>query len=202
MEGKLEKFKIEMTKDEMIRYYANKIVEDGIKEATEFNTTVDSSNYKEINKYKNEILKQIYRDERVADVNLDDDGNFDMVFYTDFCPYYYDSEKVINNNYFLELTDLGNLFNEFSYYYSEHCLFDNPYISMRNLLNQFANKQTDIEEKREEIVNIIKSEIIDSGFVDKHIEGVDVYITLDNYKELENIFEEKALQKIEEEEFG
>ena len=56
----MEKFKIEMTKDEMIRFYANKIVEDGIKETTEFNTIVDSGNYKGINKYKNEILQQIY----------------------------------------------------------------------------------------------------------------------------------------------
>ena len=196
----MEKFKIEMTKDEMIRFYANKIVEDGIKETTEFNTIVDSGNYRGINKYKNEILQQIYRDERIADVNLDEAGNFDMVFYTDFCPYYYDLEKVIDNKYFLENTDLSNLFYEFSCYYSEHCLFNNPYISMRDLLNQFANKQTDIEEKRDEIVNIIKSEMIDKCFVEKNIEGVEVYITPDNYKELEKIFE-KAIQRIEEEEF-
>ena len=123
-----------------------------------------------------------------------------MVFYTDFCTYYYDLEKVIDNKYFLENTDLSNLFYEFSCYYSEHCLFNNPYISMRDLLNQFANKQTDIEEKRDEIVNIIKSEMIDKCFVEKNIEGVEVYITPDNYKELEKIFE-KAIQRIEEEEF-
>lgn len=195
----MKKFKIEMTKDEMIRYYANKIVEDGIKETTEFNTIIDSENYKEISTYKNEILKRIYRDERVADVNLDNEGNFDLVFYTDFCPYYYDSEKVIDNNYFLDSTSLIDMFDDFKNYYSEKCLFNNPYISMRNLINQFAEEQTDIKEKREEIFNIIKLEIIDSDFISKHIDGIEVYITPDNYKELENVFE-KSVQRIESEE--
>jgi len=196
----LEKFKIEMTKDEMIRYYANKIVEDGIKEATEFNTIIDSENYNGISKYKNEILQRIYRDERVADVNLDNEGNFDLVFYTDFCPYYYDAEKEIDNNYFLDSTSLIDMFDDFKYYYSEKCLFNNPYIPMRNLLNQFANEKTDNQEKREEIVNIIKLQMIDSGFVDKNMDGIEVYITPKNYKELEKIIE-KHIEDIEEQEF-
>lgn len=82
----MEKFKIEMTKDEMIRYYANKIVEDGIKDCYEFSNIIDINNYSNSKRYKKEILERIYRDERVADVNLDKEGNFDMVFYTDFCP--------------------------------------------------------------------------------------------------------------------
>ena len=89
----MEKYKIEMTKDEMIKYYANKIVEDGIKDSYEFSNTIDINNYGDIGKYKDEILKRIYRDERVADVELDSDGNFDMVFYTDFCPNYDQMEQ-------------------------------------------------------------------------------------------------------------
>ena len=188
-----------MTEDEMVRFYANKIVEDGIKETTEFNTIIDSENYNGINKYKKEILERIYRDERVADVNLDDDGNFDLVFYTDFCPYYYDSEKVIDNNYFLDSTSLIDMIDNFKSYYTEKCLFNNPYIPMRKLINQFAEEQTDIIEKREEIVNIIKLEIIDSNFINKHIDGVEVYITPYNYKELEKIFE-NSVQRIQSEE--
>lgn len=84
----MEKLKIEMTKDEKIKYCANKIVEDGIKDCYEFSNTVDINNYGNIEKYKNEILEEIQKDERVADVELDSDGNFDMVFYTDFCPNY------------------------------------------------------------------------------------------------------------------
>lgn len=82
-----------MTEDEMIKYYANKIVEDGIKNCYEFNNTVDINDYEDINKYKNAILERISRDERVADVELDSDGNFDMVFYTDFCPNYNEIEQ-------------------------------------------------------------------------------------------------------------
>ena len=54
-----EKFSIEMNKDEMLRYYENKIVEDGIKSCSEFNTIVNLTDYntKEIKleKYKNEM---------------------------------------------------------------------------------------------------------------------------------------------------
>lgn len=82
----MEIFKIEMTKDEMIRYYANKIVEDGIKDCCDFSNVIDINDYGDVAKYKKEILERIYRDERVADVNLDKEGNFDMVCYTDFCP--------------------------------------------------------------------------------------------------------------------
>ena len=51
-----EKFSIEMNKDEMLRYYENKIVEDRIKSCSEFNTIVNLTDYntKEIKleKYK------------------------------------------------------------------------------------------------------------------------------------------------------
>ena len=99
----MKKFKIEMTEDEMIRFYANKIVEDGIKNCYEFSNIIDINDYGEdIAKFKNVILERIYRDERVADVNLDKEGNFDMVFYTDFCPYYYDMDMILDNNYLID----------------------------------------------------------------------------------------------------
>lgn len=55
-----EKFSIEMTKNEMLQFYANKIVEDGINSCSEFNTTVFLSDYNsngiKLEKYKDEIL--------------------------------------------------------------------------------------------------------------------------------------------------
>ena len=57
-----EKFSIKMNKDEMLRYYENKIVEDGIKSCTEFNTIVNLRDYNtneiKLEKYKNQILKE------------------------------------------------------------------------------------------------------------------------------------------------
>ena len=194
------KFKIEMTEDEMIRFYANKIVEDGIKDSFEFSNVIDINDYgKDIVKYKNIILERIYRDERVADVNLDEEGNFDMVFYTDFCPYYYDMDNILENNYLIDPFAEIEMLKEFGDYYIEKCLFDNPYISIRNLINQFVEEQTDNKEKREVMSNIIKMKINESDFIRDNIDGIEVYITPYNYKELKQAIEE-SIQNTEEEE--
>lgn len=195
----MEKFKIEMTKDEMIRYYANKIVEDGIKDCYEFSNTIDINDYGNIAEYKNEILEKIYRDERVADVNLDKEGNFDMVFYTDFCPYYYDMDNILENNYLIDPFAEIEMLKEFGDYYIEKCLFDNPYISIRNLINQFVEEQTDNKEKRDVMSNIIKMKINESDFIRDNIDGIEVYITPHNYKELKRAIEE-SIQNTETEE--
>ena len=200
-------FKIEITKDEMIRYYANKIVEDGIKESSEFNTTIDINNYGNISNYKNEILQRIYRDERVADVNLDNEGNFDMVFYTDFCPQYFDLEMLASYGYFIEPLDSlvkRDMFQRFGDYYAENCLFNNPYISIRNLINQFIDKETDNIETRDLISNIIKFELNRSGFISNNIDGIEVFVTPNNYKELEQVMREcnQVQEKQEQEELS
>ena len=196
----MKKFKIEVTEDEMIRYYANKIVEDGIKDCYEFSNVIDINDYgADIAKYKNVILERIYRDERVADVNLDKEGNFDMVFYTDFCPYYYDMDMILNNNYLVDPFSEIDMLKEFGDYYIEKCLFNNPYISIRNLINQFVEEQTDNQEKREVMSNIIKMKINESDFIRDNIDGIEVYITPHNYKELKQAIEE-SIQNTEEEE--
>lgn len=195
------KFKIEMTEDEMIRFYANKIVEDGIKDCYEFSNVIDINDYgNDIAKYKNVILERIYRDERVADVNLDNEGNFDMVFYTDFCPYYYDMDKILENNYLIDPFAEIEMLKEFGDYYIEKCLFNNPYISMRNLINQFVEEQTDNQEKREVIANIIKMKVNEIDFIRDNIDGIEVYITPHNYKELKEAIKE-TIQDVEQEEF-
>ena len=196
----MKKFKIEMTEDEMIRFYANKIVEDGIKNCYEFSNIIDINDYGEdIAKFKNVILERIYRDERVADVNLDKEGNFDMVFYTDFCPYYYDMDMILDNNYLIDSFSEIDMLKDFGDYYIEKCLFDNPYISIRNLINQFVEEQTDNQEKRKLMSNIIKMKVNESDFIIDNMDGIEVYITPHNYKELKQAIEE-TIQNTEEEE--
>lgn len=90
----MKKYNIEMTKDELIKYYANKIIEEGINTCLEFNNTIEVTKYKYASEYKEEIVKEIAKDYRVADVELDEEGNFDMVFYTDFCPNYSEEEDI------------------------------------------------------------------------------------------------------------
>ena len=195
----MEKFKIEMTEDEMIRYYANKIVEDGIKDCYEFSNTIDINDYGDIAKYKNIILERICRDERVADVELDSDGNFDIVFYTDFCPYYYDIDMILENKYFADSIKKINMLQNFGDYYIEKHLFNNSYINIRNLIKQFVEEQTYNKEKREIIENIIKMKLNEGEFLRDNMDGIDVYITPNNYKELKEAIVE-SIESIEQEE--
>lgn len=154
----------------MIRYYANKIVEDGIKDCYEFSNLISIYEYENIEKYKNEI-----------------------------CPYYYDKDLVIDEDYFIDQSLEKNLLEEFFGYYARKCLFNNPYISIRNLMNQFAEEQTDNQENRTAITNMIKKNLNESNFLEKNIDGIEVYITPKNYKELEQVIEE-CLQNFEQEE--
>lgn len=188
-----------MTEDEMIRYYANKIVEDGIKDCYEFSNTIDINDYGDIAKYKNIILERICRDERVADVELDSDGNFDIVFYTDFCPYYYDIDMILENKYFADSIKKINMLQNFGDYYIEKHLFNNSYINIRNLIKQFVEEQTYNKEKREIIENIIKMKLNEGEFLRDNMDGIDVYITPNNYKELKEAIVE-SIESIEQEE--
>ena len=204
-----EKFSIEMNKDEMLRYYENKIVEDGIKSCSEFNTIVNLTDYntKEIKleKYKNEILQLLYRDERVADVVIDDEFNVDMVFYTDYCPFYYDDEK--NNQIMDSPTYQGIELAEFVGYMGKRVIEDS-YISTRNLINNYVQTKSLKDTDKEILANFLKKSIIETGFSEKYIDNINVFVTYKNFQELEKglmeIVKQKdneALKKFEEEEF-
>jgi len=198
----LKKFKIEITKDELIRFYANKVVEDGIRDCWEFSNIININDYGEnVAKFKNLILERIYRDERVADVNLDKAGNFDMIFYTEYCPYYYDIDEIKENSYYIDKFSQIDMLKEFSGYYIEKCLFNNPYISIRHLINQFVGEQTNDKEQRKLMYNIIKMKINETNFISNNIDidGVEVYITPHNYKELQQAIEESIQNIVEEE---
>lgn len=184
-----EKFTINMSKDEMLRYYANKIVEDGIKSCSEFNTIVSLKDYNtdniKLENYKNEILQLLYRDERISDVVMDDELNIDMVFYTDYCPFYYDDKPSIKYNEILDSPTyqaimLVNLID-----YMQNRVFQESYISTRNLINGFVETLQMNNENKEILANFLKRNIIKTGFVDKYIDNVGVYVTHKNYKELE-----------------
>ena len=198
----MKKFKIEITKDELIRFYANKVVEDGIRDWWEFSNIININDYGEnVAKFKNLILERIYRDERVADVNLDKAGNFDMIFYTEYCPYYYDIDEIKENSYYIDKFSQIDMLKEFSGYYIEKCLFNNPYISIRHLINQFVGEQTNDKEQRKLMYNIIKMKINETNFISNNIDidGVEVYITPHNYKELQQAIEESIQNIVEEE---
>lgn len=190
-----KEFTIGMTKDEMLKFYANKIVEDGIKGCQEFHNIVELTNYNSNNlkleDYKNEILQLLYRDERIADVEIDKELNVDMVFYTDFCPFYYDDQESMK---YSDITDSpiyqAIILTEFIDY-MKNFTFEEGYASTRILINYFTDKRQVDEETKNKMSNFLKKSIIQTGFVDKYIENINVYVTHKNNKELE-----KGLQKI------
>lgn len=184
-----EKFTINMSKDEMLRYYANKVVEDGIKSCSEFNTIVSLTDYNtnsiKLENYKNEILQLLYRDERISDVVMDDELNIDMVFYTDYCPFYYDDKPSIKYNEILDSPTYQAIMLVNFIDYMQNRVFQESYISTRNLINGFVETLQMNNENKEILANFLKRNIIKTGFVDKYIDNVSVYVTHKNYKELE-----------------
>lgn len=77
-----------------VNYYADKIIKDGIKDTLSGNIIINSRNYSNIEEYKEQVLKQIIKDKRVADAILAADGNFNIVFYTDYCTNYETEEEL------------------------------------------------------------------------------------------------------------
>ena len=187
---------IEMKKEDMIRFYANKIVEDGIRECLEFNTIININKYCEtidLKLYEEELIDQLCKDERLADVTFDNELNIDMVFYTDYCPYYYEDIEDITQKEEIEILD------DFLFFSNKAVLLEG-YISIRNLINKYVNKleNRSIEEKNC-IKNIIKKNIVETGFIDKYIDGSnETYLKLRNSLKFEEGIKEK-INKLEEE---
>ena len=198
-----KEFQINMTKDEMIRFYANKIVEDSIRDCSEFNTSCYLTEYGngiDLSKYKNEILQQLYRDERIADVSIDSKLCIDMVFWTSYCPYYYDEVDNIDSKE--EIKILSDF-----YYYCSNRVNQDGYKSVRTLILDFTD-QNKYKNNQDNIYNMIKKNVIETGFIDKYIESNnETFVTLENRKEFENLLEikinnlQKQYEKEKEEEF-
>lgn len=194
-----EKFEVNMTKEEMLRYYANKIVEDGIRSCSEFNTIVFLKDYNtnsiKLENYKNEILQLLYRDERIADVVIDDELNVDMVFYTDYCPFYYDDKPSLKYNELLDSPTYQAVMLVHFIDYIQNRAIQESFISTRTLINDFTESSQMNNENKEVLSNFLKKSIIQTGFADKYIDNISVYVTHKNYKELEeglsNIIKQK-----------
>lgn len=190
-----KKFIINMTESEMLRFFANKIVEDGIRGCTEFSNVVSLTDYNtnniQLENYKNELLQLLYRDERVADVAIDNELNVDIVFYTDFCPFYYDKKDsmaysdIIDSPTYQEI-----ILVEFLDYIQER-INEESCISTRRLINEFISDRPLTNENKSQLSNFLKKNIIRTGFADKYIDNINVYVTTQNNKELE-----KGLLKI------
>ena len=182
-------YEIDLNEKEAIRYYANKFVEDALEDCSEFNYCLyidQNYEHKEfIINHKEQILDRIKKDERVADVYIDDkdeDLSFDMVFWIDYCPYYYeehdlspDIERAFLRTFIIkELQPLETSRNT---------------TTTRNIIMHFMDsyieKATRLDDDTKDgVYYSIKEHICNTGFNEKYIDKYEVYVDKNNIKEL------------------
>ena len=69
--------------------------------------------------------------------------------------------------------------------YIQNRAIQESFISTRNLINDFTEASQMNNENKKELSNFLKKSIIQTGFIDKYIDNISVYVTHKNYKELE-----------------
>lgn len=181
---------IKMSKEDAIKFYANKIIEEGIGNCSEFNYCVPLDFFDDngfVRKNQEEILNRIKKDERVSDVYIDnqsEEHSFDMVFPTDYCPYYYEDAELAPREeakylrkFIDKLIQINN--NAASQYFTTvreimRDFIDNPNLSRYPLS----------EDEKEDIYNKIKEYITNTKFQDKYVDIYEVTINKENVKEL------------------
>ena len=189
-----KEFIVQMTKDEMIKFYANKIVEDGIKNCYKFRNAIKITDYNNENlklqEYTIDILNSIYKDERVSEAFIFEDGYLSMVFNSEFCPFYYDniweSPMYRSSTQSIKAIILRDFVN-----YLRRCIDKETFISTVKLIKDFTNQKLINEKEKWLLFNFLKKSIIKTGFVNKYLDNINVYVTHKNRKELE-----KGLLKI------
>ena len=156
----------------MIRYYANKIVEDGLYDTETFSICVYFDEYKDeefIKEHKEEISNLINLDEKVADIEIDENC-FDMIFYLDYCPYYYEDEIEDKLNEQKEI----DILNDFIKYIGEKEKYT-FYTTVRAIVNEYIEDKNNFnEDEIEFLINKIKQISCESGFTDNNFSKYEV----------------------------
>lgn len=184
---------VTMTKQEAIKYYSNKIVEDSIEDCSEFNYCMPNDYYEDngfVKENQNEILEMIKQDERVADVYLDKSSEpftFDMVFWTDYCPHYweeYDLSKETQSKVLRKFVDQTiRIKNNIMFLYNT---------TTQNLINDFINTNKFIvEDEKDDVNNMLKEYIYETEFASKYIDKYKIIINKENIKELIDELQDK-----------
>ena len=116
-------------------------------------------------------------------------------------------ENIIYNQIMDSPTYQGIELAEFVGYMGKRVIEDS-YISTRNLINNYVQTKSLKDTDKEILANFLKKSIIETGFSEKYIDNINVFVTYKNFQELEKglmeIVKQKdneALKKFEEEEF-
>ncbi|MCI8617437.1 MAG: hypothetical protein HFJ60_04245 [Clostridia bacterium] len=182
---------VEMNKDEMIRFYADKIVYDCITDCSENNRIFSVDEYTNndfIIKNFAEIVKRINLDERVSDLEVDSDKKeIDMVFYLDYCPHYFQEDLDIDDdNRCRYIENFKNYINHYTEMRPDKWIRTNT----RELIRDFINIERENEDT-ELMYNVLNEELYNCGFVEKYLDGYTVTINADNIDELINQLDER-----------
>lgn len=188
---------VEMTKQEAIKYYANKIIEDSLEDCSEFNYCMYFECYKDqkfIEDNREEILKEISNDPRVMDVFIDSSNkeySFDMVFSLDYCPCYYEevdiSPKLEKRYMKMFLESVKERYIDYTSKFR---------VTTRELIRDFIDRKVIDNnvlsyDDKNAIYEKIKEHIDVTGFNTKYMERYEVIVDNKNLKEFISGFEKE-----------
>ncbi len=179
-----QKIEITMTKKEAIKYYANKIIEDSIEECSEFNYRMSVDNYDDngfVKENYNEIFERISNDERVADCYMDTSDEiyeFDMVFWLDYCPEYYEEYDLSEETQGDVLRKFIDKLIQIKGYMFKHSM------TCREVIRDFLNENNFKGEFKDDVYNMLKHFISETDFFYKYIDKDKVIINNKNAIEL------------------
>lgn len=120
-----------------------------------------------------------------------------MVFYLDYCPYYYE-DNIANS---LNSPEEIKIFKNFIKYIQTQEKIkgkDNFYTSIRVLVNDFQN--TLKEDEKDAFYNRVKQLIFESRFIEEHIYKYEVMINYKSARKLKFIINEHIEELVEQEE--
>lgn len=190
---------VKMTKQEAIKYYANKIVEDSIEDCMELNYCMTNEYYEDngfVKENQDEILEEIKKDERIADVYLNKSSKpytFDMVFWSDYCPGYYEDYTM---SMFIQNDIIKDFIDQLIKIKDNSIFIHNT--TTQNIINKLLTANNFIvslsEEEKEGANNMLKEFICGTGFFYKYLDKDKVVVNKENIAELITELQEKYYQ--------
>ena len=179
----------ELSEDEKIKYYANKIIEDGLEDCSEFHYDMAISEYDNfVDKHQNQIIDIINKDVRVTEAYID--RNFEpilcMCFGLDYCPYYYETNDLhpqIERTYLKMFIDKIKEIENFIHIRTTRDL-------VRQFMNSYVENDDTLDfDDKDGIYYSLKEHICNTGFNEKYIDKYEVYVNKNNIHELITLLE-------------
>ena len=187
------RYNIQMTKKEMIKYYANKIINDSLLKCSNNNSCFVSNiiTKEEIIENLEDIAREIEESEKVVKVETNKILNvIDIGFYVDYCPRYYVEDKMIEDR------DGYDFLNRFIFFLKKINYLGNM-TNTRDVIMKCIEHECPEDKDVGTMYDVLSIALNKSGFIDKYIDGFTVPVNESNLQELiENMEEiQKEIKK-------